>query len=179
MGLKVCSQKTSRWLQRRLGSGIDIIPRGSLSCFLVWCVVRSKATLLLGSHLLLSNKCFLLYWKIGTLEDNDDGLIYFMTVDGTHCPIWEPAPFSPEWSSDKHGGDAGCNYELGYSSTGHAWVGSMVLRVLERWMTWLFANKLWFQPWKPFQINLGDSLAMASTKIPAALAQRILLTQKK
>ena len=36
-----------------------------------------------------------------------------MTVDGTHCPIWEPAPFSPEWSSHKHGGDAGCNYELG------------------------------------------------------------------
>jgi len=36
-----------------------------------------------------------------------------MSIDGTHCPIEEPRPFSTEWSSHKHGGNAGVNYELG------------------------------------------------------------------
>ena len=36
-----------------------------------------------------------------------------MTVDGTHCPIQEPKPFSTEWSSHKRGGKPAVNYELG------------------------------------------------------------------
>ena len=52
-------------------------------------------------------------FQIGTLEDNDDGLVYFMTVDGTHAPILEPQPFSTEWSSHKRGGKPAVNYELG------------------------------------------------------------------
>ena len=36
-----------------------------------------------------------------------------MTVDGTHCPIWEPKPFSTQWSSHKYGGKPAVNYELG------------------------------------------------------------------
>ena len=38
-----------------------------------------------------------------------------MTVDGTHCPIEEPRPFSTQWSSHKFGGKPGVNYELGLS----------------------------------------------------------------
>ena len=36
-----------------------------------------------------------------------------MSVDGTHCPIEEPSPFSTEWSSHKRGGKPAVNYELG------------------------------------------------------------------
>ena len=36
-----------------------------------------------------------------------------MTVDGTHCPINEPKPFSSKWSSHKFGGAAALNYEIG------------------------------------------------------------------
>ena len=50
-----------------------------------------------------------------TFTESDDGFIYFMTVDGTHCPIQEPRPFSKVWSSHKFGGDAGVNYEVGLS----------------------------------------------------------------
>lgn len=51
--------------------------------------------------------------QIGTLEEADDGLNFFMSVDGTHCPIQEPSPFSTEWSSHKRGGKPAVNYELG------------------------------------------------------------------
>lgn len=50
---------------------------------------------------------------MGTLEENDEGFIYFMTIDGTHCPIEEPRPFSSDWSSYKLGGKAAVNYEIG------------------------------------------------------------------
>ena len=47
------------------------------------------------------------------LEEVDDKLVFMMSVDGTHCPIWEPKPFDTKWSSFKRGGSAGVNYELG------------------------------------------------------------------
>jgi hypothetical protein len=50
---------------------------------------------------------------MGTLEENDDGLIWMLSVDGTHCRIQEPRPVSTEWSSHKFGGKAGVNYEIG------------------------------------------------------------------
>lgn len=50
-----------------------------------------------------------------TFEEADDGLVFFMSVDGTHCPIREPRPFSTIWSSHKQGGKAGLNYEVGLS----------------------------------------------------------------
>jgi len=50
---------------------------------------------------------------MGTLQDNDDGLVFMLSVDGTHCPIEEPRPFSTEWSSHKFGGKPAVNYELG------------------------------------------------------------------
>ena len=34
-------------------------------------------------------------------------------MDGTHCPIEAPMPFSTKWSSNKLGGSAGVDYELG------------------------------------------------------------------
>ncbi|CAB9500472.1 hypothetical protein SEMRO_84_G044950.1 [Seminavis robusta] len=50
---------------------------------------------------------------VGTLDDNDEGLIFFMSIDGTHCPIEEPRPWSKKWSSHKFGGKPAVNYELG------------------------------------------------------------------
>lgn len=45
-------------------------------------------------------------------SDAHNGVIFFFTVDGTHCPIEEPKPFSTKWSSHKFGGHAGLNYEI-------------------------------------------------------------------
>ena len=42
------------------------------------------------------------------------GFIFFLSVDGTHCPIEEPRPFSTKWSSYKLGGKPGVNYEIGF-----------------------------------------------------------------
>jgi hypothetical protein len=42
-------------------------------------------------------------------------MIFFLSLDGTHCPINEPRPFSTIWSSHKLGGHAGVNYEVGLS----------------------------------------------------------------
>ena len=50
---------------------------------------------------------------MGTLEDQTDGLILFMSIDGIHCRITEPRPFSSLWSSHKYGGKCAANYELG------------------------------------------------------------------
>jgi hypothetical protein len=50
---------------------------------------------------------------MGTLDENDRGLIWMLSVDGTHAPITEPRPLSSEWSSHKLGGKAGVNYEIG------------------------------------------------------------------
>ena len=35
-----------------------------------------------------------------------------MPIDGVHCRIEEPRPFSTKWSSHKFGGKPGVNYEL-------------------------------------------------------------------
>jgi hypothetical protein len=50
---------------------------------------------------------------MGTSDENDESLIWMLSVDGIHCPITEPWPFSSEWSSYKLGGKAGVNYEIG------------------------------------------------------------------
>ncbi|CAB9516751.1 hypothetical protein SEMRO_804_G204910.1 [Seminavis robusta] len=50
---------------------------------------------------------------IGTLHDNHEGLILFMSIDGVHCPIEEPRPWSKKWSSHKFGGKPALNYEFG------------------------------------------------------------------
>lgn len=44
-----------------------------------------------------------------------DEIVFFLSVDGTHCPIQEPRPFSTKWSSFKLGGKPGVNYEIGLS----------------------------------------------------------------
>ena len=49
---------------------------------------------------------------MGPWDEVDEGLIFMLSVDGTHCPIEEPHPFSKKWSSFKLGGNAGLNYEL-------------------------------------------------------------------
>ena len=41
-----------------------------------------------------------------------NGLRFFFSIDGTHCAIQEPAPFSPVWSSHKFGGKPALNYEI-------------------------------------------------------------------
>jgi DDE superfamily endonuclease len=50
---------------------------------------------------------------LGKLSDHDDGLIFMLTIDGVHCPIEEPRPFSTANSSHKFGGNPGVNYEVG------------------------------------------------------------------
>ena len=39
--------------------------------------------------------------------------IFFLSIDGTHCPIKEPQPFNTKWSSHKFGGSPAVNYEIG------------------------------------------------------------------
>ena len=46
-------------------------------------------------------------------EDDADELIFELSIDGTHCPIEEPRPFSTKWSSHKFGGKPGVDYEIG------------------------------------------------------------------
>jgi len=54
----------------------------------------------------------LLAAKMGEFSDIDNELIFIFSIDGTHCPIWEPRPFSTEWSSHKLGKKPAVNYEL-------------------------------------------------------------------
>jgi hypothetical protein len=66
-----------------------------------WCEIYvSKLALLLRSK------------KITSFTDADIGLHFLYTVDGTHCPIEEPFPFSTIWSSHKLGGKPGVSYEI-------------------------------------------------------------------
>ena len=77
----------------------------------------------ISSHQTIREKCrvyarkmqLLFRANMGTLAENDHGFIFFMTIDGTCCPIEEPRPFSTENSCYKLGGKAGVNYELGIS----------------------------------------------------------------
>lgn len=59
----------------------------------------------------------LLMIKMQSWEEavDEDGMIYFMVLDGTHSPINEPHPFSTIWSSHKEGHDTAINYEIGIS----------------------------------------------------------------
>ena len=57
----------------------------------------------------------LLQLKMLTFEEADNGLVYFMTVDGVHCRIQEQRPFSIIWASHKFGNDPALNYEIGLS----------------------------------------------------------------
>ena len=51
---------------------------------------------------------------MGNIEDAArDGYVFVLSVDGVHCPINEPHPWSSKWSSHKLGGHAAVNYELG------------------------------------------------------------------
>ena len=50
---------------------------------------------------------------MGAWEDVDEGFIFDISIDGVHCAIEEPRPFSTKNSSHKLGGSAGVNYELG------------------------------------------------------------------
>jgi len=60
---------------------------------------------MLKSHLLV---------KTATLDDaaDESELIFLISVDGTHCPIQEPFPFSKDNSSHKRGGKPAVNYEV-------------------------------------------------------------------
>ncbi|CAB9510681.1 unknown protein [Seminavis robusta] len=51
--------------------------------------------------------------KLPTWEElSNEELIILLSIDGTHCPIEEPRPFSTEWSSWKLGDNAGVMYEV-------------------------------------------------------------------
>lgn len=50
---------------------------------------------------------------MGSWDEVDEGLIYMLSVDTTHCPTEEPRPWSTIWSSFKLGGSAGLSYEIG------------------------------------------------------------------
>eukprot|EP00957_Ditylum_brightwellii_P110243 8408509-Ditylum_brightwellii.AAC.1 len=41
------------------------------------------------------------------------GFIFVLSVDGTHCPIEDPSPWSSQWASHKLGMTAGVSYEIG------------------------------------------------------------------
>jgi hypothetical protein len=50
---------------------------------------------------------------MGQWEDVDKGYVFMLSVDGTHCQINEPFPFSKGWSSYKLGSNAAVYYKLG------------------------------------------------------------------
>ena len=58
------------------------------------------------------------------IEDTEDEAIFILSLDGTHCPIEEPRPWSSKWSSHKLGNKAGLAYEVGLriSSPELVWV---------------------------------------------------------
>ena len=50
--------------------------------------------------------------QITPIDSIDSDLIFLVTMDGVHCPIQEPSPWSKVWSSHKLGGDAAVSYEI-------------------------------------------------------------------
>lgn len=56
---------------------------------------------------------FLLEELLTPIEAIEDKAIFILSLDGTHCPIEEPRPFSEIWSSHKLGKAAGLAYEVG------------------------------------------------------------------
>lgn len=75
--------------------------------------IRSKTTITSRVHEYVGLISSLLSEKMVSWEEVDDGMVFFMSVDGTHCPIEEPRPWSAIWSSHKFGGHAAVNYEVG------------------------------------------------------------------
>ena len=56
------------------------------------------------------------------LPEPDDIIKFFLTVDGTDCPINEPTPFNKNWMSHKFKG-AAIKYEVGIDMQGNfAWI---------------------------------------------------------
>ena len=56
---------------------------------------------------------FLLEELLTPIKAIEDKVIFILSLDGTHCPIEEPRPFSEIWSSHKLGKAAGLAYEVG------------------------------------------------------------------
>jgi hypothetical protein len=75
--------------------------------------IKSPKTVRKWVKYFLSRLRLLLGTVIPKWSDVYKGLRIFFTVDGTHCLIEEPKPWSSMWSSHKFGGSAGVNYELG------------------------------------------------------------------
>jgi hypothetical protein len=66
-----------------------------------------------SARVILTRSFFYILQIDSDWNEHNDGIIFFMSVDGTHCPIEEPHPFSKKWSSHKFGGKPGLNYEIG------------------------------------------------------------------
>jgi hypothetical protein len=75
--------------------------------------IRSEKTVGKWSRMIVLKLAALSKYKVKSFAEADIGLRFFFTVDGTHCPITEPRPFSTIWSSHKFGGAPGLNYEIG------------------------------------------------------------------
>ena len=50
--------------------------------------------------------------QITPIDSIDSDLVFLLTMDGVHCPIQEPSPWSKVWSSHKLGGDVAVSYEI-------------------------------------------------------------------
>ena len=87
--------------------------------------IKSPKTVRKWVHHYLLRVARLLPSLVPNWSDAHNGVIFFFTVDGTHCPIEEPKPFSTMWSSHKLGGKPGLNYEIG-------------LRIDKAELLWLF-----------------------------------------
>jgi len=74
--------------------------------------IKSKKTVRDHHRLWVVRIRFLLATKLGKFSDIDNELIFTFSIDGTHCPMSEPRPFSTEWSSHKCGKKPAVNYEL-------------------------------------------------------------------
>ena len=55
---------------------------------------------------------FALMWQIDPNWQDDDGLVLGATIDGIHCKVDEPRPFTAKMSSHKEGGNACVDYEF-------------------------------------------------------------------
>jgi hypothetical protein len=75
--------------------------------------IQSEKTVRKWIRMIVSKLAALLQYKVKSFAEADIGLRFFFTVDGTHCQITEPKPFSTSWSSHKFGGAPGLNYEIG------------------------------------------------------------------
>lgn len=75
--------------------------------------IRSEKTVRKWVKFYLNRMRLLLPSFMADWDEAYSGLYFLFTVDGTHCPIEEPKPWSSTWSSHKLGGKPGVNYEIG------------------------------------------------------------------